>query len=914
MVIVSGKLPNLAAAKEIKLVLYTNPTAAALTGYRTMIPGAAVAEKLNGGMDDGLVRVIDVGTGLVVPHWGESYGAGPADAKVWHKISPDANKVEPIIIYDVPPSPAPPDGGGGAEDDDDPDHKKVVTDITPTKGHTIYLLFAGGATPAGYDLVSGAGGYFADKFPVGNKVGIVATSDTSAPEYAGIVCSNQVSDANHDAVANTGGEASQWTMRTHNHNTDSANLVCNASDAKPVYKTLKMVRVHKIKAMIPKDTIIIFDDAVPTGFTRYAAQDGNYVRCAAVVGAGGGNATRTFAVNGVTETKSPGHTDWNADGNDMYTLPAHSHTFNKTTAAVNNFPPTQNIILGQADNDLAYIPAGAILMFDETPPIDDWEVVAALKGKMLKGNAAYNDGGGTETVTPTQLVGNTSIKTSSYGFNNAYVSNTFYSHHHILTIDFDPVTTYPACRQVVFAKARHQIDDDGYEANIIASDVVDSRLTAAYTIYSNCGRHIAVNNKGLLQGVLHAAYTDGASGTDHAYHAYSINGGENWTPERIDVGYAGNQISSDLVIDANGNVHFVWAEYDVGDANHRQIMYRRLSSAAVWGAVETVSQAGNPFYQMDPCIQVKNDGETIGVVWVGQGWGAGNNDMDVAYRERTGAGVWDIAETHITANAAAGFDYRHPALDYDLDDYPHVVYDYLKADWTTLDVYYNYEIGAGWQAQEHVNNDGGDAGVCSTNSNILLDKDNNIHVAYLKVSLVSPYLHTLYYKNKARGGAWGAKEEVLAATVAEGARAPQIQLDGTGQVYCTYARLYDAGGGNFLVDGQYKVRSSGGVWGAAVIVMQDTCRMITHIQMLWSRLPLKDGIYQTWSQQHVVWVFVRIPIYDSYVGNIEFKADPTTVIGDIDDPVTTETYRFRQRGAICRQKINHGKVTPYAIG
>jgi len=909
MAIVYGKQPNLAAAREIKLTLYKNNTGNALTGYRTMIPGVSVAQKLNGGAS-GLVRVIDVGTGLVVPHWEESYGADPADAKVWHKISPDANLVEPIIIHDVPPSPDPPDGGGGDEPDDDPEHKKNVTDITPTKGHTIYLLFAGGATPAGYDLVSGAGNYFADRFPVGNKIGIVATSDTSAPEYASAVCSTSVGVANDPDVRNGGGEMSQWTTRAHTHALDSANLVCDASDAKPVYKTLKMLRVHKIKAMIPQGAIIIFDDNVPVGFTRYAAQDGNYVRCGAAVGAVGGNATRTFRVHGSTEVRDPGHTDWNASANNEYSLVAHSHTFDQNTAAINNLPPTQNVILGQADNDLAYIPEGAILMFDETPPAEDWEVVVALDGKTLKGNAAYNDGGGTETLTPAQLVGNTSTHTSPKRFDNATDSAYWYRHNHVLTIDFDPVTTYPACRQVVFAKARHQIDDDGYEANIIASDVEMNIAPndAYFALYSTCGKHVTISNKGILTGALHVAYVMKTGGEDHIYHGYSVDGGETWGAERVDATWNGPQQYAGLTMDNAGNIHFVWAEYDIGDANHRQIKYRRLSSAAVWGAVETVSTAGNPWYQVNPCIQVKRDGETIGVAWSGMGWGANNDGIDIAYRERTPA-AWQ-AEEHATANAAAGKHFRRTTLDYDSGDYPHITYVY-----DVINLYYRYKTGGGWQPQEHINSDIGDVGKCDLQSNIVLDSDDVAHTAYVIESNAAVNKYDICYKQRPSGGPWSAKETIIT----DYGRVPQIQVNSDGEVYCGYTWNHPGGVFGFPLsdytrDLRYKTRSSGGAWGAEITIITSTSRGYMHGLMLWGQMPSPNNIMQSYSQQTTVWACLGSEMAQYGTGNLEMIPTPNTVVGDIDDPVTTETYRFRQRGAICRQKINHGKITPYAIG
>lgn len=892
MTVVYDKQANLADTREIKLCIYKNPTALALVGYRTMVDPAIVSEKLNPGSHPAQIQIAEI-DGNIIGSWAEEYGTGSDDAKVWHKASMPASGPTPILVYDRTPL-------GDDEDNEDDEHKVHVTDITGEKGHVMHLLFAGASTPDGY-IANDA--FWNGYFPVGAKEGLIANEDENYPTVSMVSCSS-VGTANRETSLTP-----YVCPYPHTHGIGSISAA--AANNVPPYKTLKTIRSNKILASIPKDAVIIFCDALPTGFTRYTAQDGYYIRGGSSVGATGGNSTRRFHVTGTSG--GPSNTNqvgFNEEESDNELDHPHYHTFNAYSEYINNDPPYINVILGKADDNLAYIPAGAVIMFDDTPPDDDWEVLN-WDGKLLKGAETFGGEGGEATRTPANLTANSGysrlIKTASYnGGSTLYSAN----HRHSMTVGFGEVSTYPKCKQVIFAKAKHDITDNGPDACVIDQDITLNSGETVYSLSASQGRHVGVRANGDDLGDLVCCFTKSGGGTnDHIYIGVSSNGGKSWTLERVDTTDS-NQMFSDLVVDKNNNVHIVWAEMMTSDADKRQIKYRKLLANGSWGSVETVSTAGNPYYQVDPCIQVKNDGVTIGVAWIGYGWGDNVAGLDVAYRERAEDGIWG-SEEHVTTYATGALHHRGTALDFDTDDYPHIIANYGdQSVWNNSNIYYWYKTAAGWQAREQVNNDAADNNICPVNGNLVIDTDNNIHVVYSLSDATTP--HTVCYKKKARGGAWPAKETVIEKSTTPDIRyaAPQLQLLQDGSMVCVYTGM------NLTSDryeSAYSIRDPSTGWGSKTNLHASNNRNYIYVQMLWSRMPLSNGIFQSMSNQYMVTVYFTEPRGYNNIGDIHFEALPTTVIGDIIDDIVIVHSTSKRRGAICTSKINGPLASPALI-
>ena len=891
MTVVYDKQANLADPREINLCFYTNPTSLAIVGYRTTVDPATVSEKLNPGSPPAQIQIAEI-DGNILGAWAENYGTGTDDAKVWHKADMPASAPAPIIVYDRTPL-------GDDEDPDDDEHKRHVTDITGEKGHVMHLMFAGADTPSGFTLESGSGSEFNNVFPVGASQGLSANSDTPVYDVSLVSCGISLPKSVYNSDS--------WQiMGQHIHSLDAINKQGVSESSVPPYHMLKCIRSNSIKAVIPKDAIIIFDGDIPSGFTRYSAADDKYIRTGATVGETGGASTRRILVQAWTDAINRfGYQAYPASGG-YSTATIHYHYFEAYTGAINNDPPYINVVLAKADDTFNYIPAGSIIMFDHVPPAADWDVVN-FDGKLLIGKNTYGGTGGTAKRTPANAIANCNAEGQYEGYRTWSGSDVCkYTHSHEMEISVGEISTYPKCRPVIFAKAKHDIMEDGPEACVIKHDVVLGTYWSSvpyYSLLSYAGRHVTIANNGSSVGSLHCCYFNGT--TELAYHAESTDGGKTWTVEQLDASWAGPQETPSMVIDKNGALHFVWAER--GASGSRKIKYRKKTAAGSWGSVETVSTAGNDYYQDLPCIQVKNDGVTIGVCWTGQGWGTSASYNDVAYRERAENGTWDATITEITADANSG-NYGSSSLDYDDSDYPHIVYNYVTS--TTTNVYYKYKKAAGWQAQEQVNSD--DNNKAGWQSNVLIN-GTALRVAYTLFDTIdSP--KSIVLKQKTIGAAWGAKESVATAAGDDKYTQPQIQVDKDDNIYCCYSKYSDAESGALYkwYRAAYKQRVSG-VWGSEQSIVSEVGRNTVGVQMCWSRMPVSSGIWQSMTQQDIMFIYISTPRTYPFIAQIHFHPLSTTVAGTIETEPTIETFNTKRRGAICLSKINGALASPALI-
>lgn len=420
---------------------------------------------------------------------------------------------------------------------------------------------------------------------------------------------------------------------------------------------------------------------------------------------------------------------------------------------------------------------------------------------------------------------------------------------------------------------------------------------AENTLSTYMSRHVTVDSN----GIWHICFTKKNGTNDSVYHGYSSTYGASWTTERIDNSWSGEQAEVNCVIDKNNTVHFVWREYSSTDGSHRCIKYRNKTSGGSWSAIVQVSDNSSPAgaYQYEPCIQIKPDGSTIGVTWSAQGWGTTPANPDIAYKERTGAGVWGSQEL-VTTDSPDLTGYRLPTLDYDDSGYPHVIFE----SYTAMNIYYNHKTAGGWQSKELVSHNGGDAGASHNPSNIVIDMDGDVHVAYLTVNGV---YYDQYYRKRS-SGSWGS-HELMKARAWGGF---QLQIDNEGTIMGTI--LYrDNNPAPDTAHIELISKESGGSWSTTWEIDKNTNISAASTQLLWSKWPETGGQYQSLSQQYVVAIYAKTLTTDPTSADIILKAHPDAVYGAINGTITSTTYRTKRRGAICHSKINGPKVSPAKI-
>ncbi|MCK9568476.1 hypothetical protein M0R72_06015 [Candidatus Pacearchaeota archaeon] len=400
---------------------------------------------------------------------------------------------------------------------------------------------------------------------------------------------------------------------------------------------------------------------------------------------------------------------------------------------------------------------------------------------------------------------------------------------------------------------------------------------ARYATYVENANHIAYTP----DGVLHVTFSNINGAVENAYHAYSPDGGQTWTVERVDDSWSGRQVYSSVAVDKNGKLYFMWAESDDSDTSRRFLRLRTKTLTGVWGSIEQASEtiAGGP-YNRDPCMAFEPDGETLGIVWSGQGYGSDPTGLNVLYRTRASDGTYSAVDT-VTADAkstATVIEYRRTSLQYDSNSKPHIGFN----DSGTINTYYSNKVGAGWLAKEQVNTDHNNAGY--VNSNVIVDTNNTFHICYL-YDTGSQY--DLIYKNRTSAGVWSA-----ASTIENKVQSTQMQINVDGEItFCIPTANYAA---RYML--VMKTLSKGGVLSAATTIDDRVGYWILSGMTLWGNAVVR-GLRNNVPQQGAVFVYTVFTASDMSSCDLVFLATPTAVIGS-GSPVIMESYVTRRRGYI----------------
>ncbi|MDD4985148.1 MAG: hypothetical protein PHQ43_05075 [Dehalococcoidales bacterium] len=235
----------------------------------------------------------------------------------------------------------------------------------------------------------------------------------------------------------------------------------------PSYRQLRVIQYNSTgePAAIPAGAIAFFDDTLPTGWTRYSAQDGYYIRGENTAGTTGSQNTHDHDLTGTTS----GYTGSAVGGRNAQqygATTAHTHTLNLNTADSKSHEPTYiTTILASKDSDGS--PSnGMIAMWSEDADTG-WEN-RSTSGQpfyqtFIKPAAGYGTPGGADTHNhsnmTSQQIGATS-GTSSDGRTGTVASST--THYHTLDVtSFSTESHLPPYREAVLAERNETISVSG---------------------------------------------------------------------------------------------------------------------------------------------------------------------------------------------------------------------------------------------------------------------------------------------------------------------------------------------------------------------------------------------------------------------------------------------------------------------
>jgi hypothetical protein len=312
------------------------------------------------------------------------------------------------------------------------------------------LLFFDGATiPTGWTCVSCmTGDDFYQRFVRGaSTAGSNGGSTTHTHTASGSVATTGAA-----AVGNGG----NGTIAINNHS-HTFTPTLNSPSNLPAYRQLKIIRHDSAgePSTIPTGAIAIFDTTVPSGWTRYSAQDGNYIRGEGTAGTTGGSNTHTVSISGTTGAATGGN-DRQRTGQTQVGVATstHDHTVSGTSASANNEPAYREVILGELDSAAAP-PNDMIAMFDDEPAIG-WNSISgsggALENRFIKPAATYGTTGGADTHNHSNTVITSGVPNQTTTSRTG-TSATSSTHTHSVTVSgYSNENHLPPYRNVVFAK------------------------------------------------------------------------------------------------------------------------------------------------------------------------------------------------------------------------------------------------------------------------------------------------------------------------------------------------------------------------------------------------------------------------------------------------------------------------------
>lgn len=437
----------------------------------------------------------------------------------------------------------------------------------------------------------------------------------------------------------------------------------------------------------------------------------------------------------------------------------------------------------------------------------------------------------------------------------------------------------------------------GSAAITLATDAIFDTVTdiwGPFAIYPQHGRHIYITPTGEYYVSMAIRY--GGSTLACALYGKSIDGGVTWVWTKLNPGNTYQQMDVTFAVDKFGDIHFTWME-KVSTSVHN-IRYRKLTvSTDTLGALAYVNFDVTK-HNYAPCIQAHIDGQRMCVCWCGDGYGARPADANICLRIRNADGSWAAVEP-ITTNGGAGADfyYNGCSVDYDSNGYRHILAYTENGPVTKTNLLYIRETGAGFDAPVTVNSDGADVDHMNHYSKILINKNDDVIVAY-DIGVMGD-INPLYIK-KITAGTIGPRTLVEAGGAGIGGTLPQIQLDSANRIVIAYMS-----GGNTY---GYRILSpTFTVIGPRYVVhtvAAGTTLSFFHIP--WGIPPVMNGINPNIIQQGVIMIAAEIKDATPEKTDISILFKGNCVLGSPVLPSEISKYTYNIRGAISRSKFNSG--------
>lgn len=558
--------------------------------------------------------------------------------------------------------------------DNNDGHHYVTPSITCDKNNGIHItytrwdsaavstlwLFAGSSTPSGFELISNSGNYGYHRL-LGGEDGTY---------FPAIGVDPDIHNEHDHSIHVSGGAVDTTTnplmlyepvstfpaVATGFHHTSASWSASVKISLLPPSRSLKLLRYRGIPPSLPADIIVPFDTSVPSGFTRYSAQDGYCVYCSDDVGTILGLDThrhsRTLSVSGINSVYNV-----EAYPDEVHTIYDHTHTCDVNSGYTAANPYRHRVIFGKVDSSVTTIPSHSLLMcLTDDAVISGTTLLSgvggALNKRYLVGGSSYADLGGALEHGHSDYNGGTFGPTpvGPQAWNSAG-SLTFagYDHSHIIHAWWDNESNYGSRIMPCIYHVDSSINMSTYGNDLFYRYISPEGTPATPVNISELHTYFPS-----FEGVCLA------DDSDNLHFCWSAQG-LNTNPDRSRISYrkmTGGTLGSrtDLTtsdqhmlypsmdIDKNGVIHAAW----FNATTMASIEYRQFASGS-WSAIETVDNSNYVGYPSNIVADENGD-----VLLTYLKWSDNVTPIhDVMYRRRT-SGSWGSSYNLSPGKAAGG--------------------------------------------------------------------------------------------------------------------------------------------------------------------------------------------------------------------------------------------------------------------
>lgn len=540
-----------------------------------------------------------------------------------------------------------------------------------------YWLYAGGATPSGFTLVSDVGGVGYHRLFGGGEAAV----------YPALGLDPDLYNLHTHPFSVTGGDVTGTIDKlyvgagnsiyggAYHHLNASFSLA--AASILPPSKSLKFLMYNGIPNSLPADIIVPFVADVPAGFTRYSAQDGYYIYCSNDVGTVvGGPHSHVLSYNFNTPGAGMCITD-SAFNNTAACN--HAHVGSASTDSVTTDPLAYGVILGKVDASITNLAANALIFTNNILGGSGFTSMSAagetLHDMFFKGAAAYSYIGGHTThnhipmsFQSVSLTSGGCSGTTIYD-SSAHTLHALCNHTHLINTTF---TAAPNLSSFIFPYTYRL--DASMDLTKYGNDLYYRHITPSGTISA------PVN-------------------ISQIYQFYPSFEGV-------------------CLVDGNDDVHILWACAGLNaNPSNARICYKK-KTAGVWGARQDLTTTDE--HMLSPSMDIDINGD------IHTAWYNATTSQAVQYRKYTG-GAWAAIENVDTTNAVG----LPSNIAVDAVGNVHLTYLNWTPPATIASVLYRKRTGAGWSASTNLSPGKVAAGYSQYPGQISLDNKGNLLVAFM---------------------------------------------------------------------------------------------------------------------------------------------------------------------------------------